>query len=245
MKAGLRKNMLIVAMLLIAFLTVMSVVGAFIGGAKGIPIAKAFFNSTPMAVFWCVLLVVMLASFFIYPSLRKRWPLLALHLGCCLILAGGLWGSRWSHEHFGDIARDRGVMILRDGQVSPMLFDEAMTTHERLPFSVRLVKTWATYYDDNPHGMVKDYYSTLEILEEGQAVKKATIEVNKPLYYGGYHFYQHTFGTDQFSSYSGLLVTSVRGVWLVFAGYALIFVGLIWHFWWGVLRRAAMKEAQS
>ncbi len=246
MMRGFRKYMMIVSMLLVAFLTHMSVCGAFIGGRKGIPAAKALFNSTPMAIFWCALLAVLLISLIAYPSLRKRPLMLAMHLGCCLIIGGGLWGSDWSHEHFKseDIPRSRGVILLRSGEVSSMLFDEEMKSHERLPFTVRMLQTMATHYDNNPEGMVKDYYSTLQIWKDRQLVKMGTIEVNKPLYYGGYHFYQSTYGVDQFGAYSGLLVTSARGVAWVFAGYALIFGAMVVHFG-AVLQRAVMRNESS
>lgn len=240
MKAGLRKNMLNVSMLLIAFLAVMSINGAFLGAER----ATVFFNSIPMAIAWCVLLVVLVASLFLFPSLRKRTSLLTLHVGCCLVVAGGLCGSGWSHQHFGKLPLSKGFMLLHEGQASSMVFDEAMTRHDKLPFTVKLAKTWAVYYENETAAgaMVKDYYTILQILKDEIVVKEATIEVNKPLYYGGYHFYQHTFGADQFGAYSGLQVTSSRGTMLVFAGYALIFAALVRYFWFGVLRRSAMKE---
>ena len=78
--------------------------------------------------------------------------------------------------------------------------------------------------------MIRDYKSTLQVVENENVVKEMTIEVNKPLYYGGYHFYQNTFGYDHLGPVSGIMVTSARGVWMVFAGYGLIFFGLILHF---------------
>ena len=75
--------------------------------------------------------------------------------------------------------------------------------------------------------MVKDYKSVLQVMENGHLVKAAMIEVNEPLYYGGYHIYQHTFAFDQSGPVSGLLVTSSKGVVIVFGGYLLIFVGLV------------------
>ena len=253
MRNGLRQSVLYGSMLLVAFWAVMSVNGAFMGPAR----AKAFFNTLPMSVFWCVLLAGLLASPLLYAGIRKRPAMLMLHVGCSLVLAGGLWGSEFSHRHVGNLPMSRGVMLLGQGQASQMMFDEAMTRHEQLPFTVGMVRTWATYYNDNPRGMVKDYYSQLQILETQapdnrptmsaqppafKIIKEGTIEVNKPLYYGGYHFYQHSFGINEYGPFSGLLITSARGVGLVFAGYGLIFVAMAWYFWWGVLRKAALKQ---
>jgi len=79
--------------------------------------------------------------------------------------------------------------------------------------------------------MVKDYKSTLQVIDKEQVVKESTIEVNKPLYYGGYHFYQSTFAYDTSGPVSGISVSSSRGVWAVFVGYGIIFIGLVLQFW--------------
>lgn len=250
MQSGLRIYILNLTLLLLVFFTIMSINGAFIGTQR----AKVFFNSPPMIVFWCILLVFLLAGFFIYPSLRKRPGLLLIHLGCCLVLIGAMADSALVHKWInGELAMKQGFMTLRPGQASPMMFDEKMTRHVRLPFTVGLLDTWVTFYDDNPNGMVKDYHSTLRIMQDGLDVKEKTIEVNKPLFYRGYYFYQYKFGADQFSTYSEFNVVSTAGflmripfmdkhifvssIWLVFGGYGFIFAGLAWHFWLGLLRR--------
>jgi hypothetical protein len=78
---------------------------------------------------------------------------------------------------------------------------------------------------------VRDYISELEIVENGKVVAAKNIEVNHPLYYGGYHFYQHEYGVGQFGEYTVLLVVSDSGLHLVFGGYALLIAGIFWHFW--------------
>ncbi len=87
--------------------------------------------------------------------------------------------------------------------------------------------------------MVKDYKSVLQVIDKGEVVRETTIEVNKPLYYGGYHFYQSTFAYDQFGPVSGISVSSSRGVWTVFVGYAMIFIGLVFQFWPKILKRGS------
>jgi cytochrome c biogenesis protein ResB len=93
-----------------------------------------------------------------------------------------------------------------------------------------------------PPRMIKDYKSTLEVIDGDQVVRQATIEVNKPLYYGGYHFYQSTFAYNEIGPVSGIQVTSARGVWTVFFGYAVIFAGLVVQFW-SKLRKMPQREA--
>jgi hypothetical protein len=93
-------------------------------------------------------------------------------------------------------------------------------------------------------GMPKEYRSLLSIEQDGRVLTQKTIRVNDPLYCGGYHFYQSTFGRDDIGPYSGIMVVSDSGVWAVFAGFALIVLGLIGRFWvQPILRRQRPKEA--
>lgn len=78
---------------------------------------------------------------------------------------------------------------------------------------------------------VKDYISELEIVENGQVAAAKDIEVNHPLYYGGYHFYQHEWGEDQHGEYTVLMVVSDSGLNVVYGGYVLLIGGIFWHFW--------------
>jgi len=79
--------------------------------------------------------------------------------------------------------------------------------------------------------VVSDYISELEIVEDGKVVAGKHIEVNHPLHYGGYHFYQHKYGANQAGQYTILMVVSDSGLNLVYAGYALLVAGIFWHFW--------------
>jgi len=79
--------------------------------------------------------------------------------------------------------------------------------------------------------MVSDYVSELEIVADGKVVATKDIEVNHPLHYGGYHFYQHRYGEDRFGEYTVLMVVSDSGLNVVYAGYILLIGGILWHFW--------------
>ena len=61
-------------------------------------------------------------------------------------------------------------------------------------------------------------------------MKTAAIEVNYPLHYGGYHFYQHDYDVKD-ERFSVLHVTSDTGLYLVYFGFLLLCIGTIWHFW--------------
>ena len=78
---------------------------------------------------------------------------------------------------------------------------------------------------------VKDYRSDLSVLEEGQTVVRKVIEVNHPLHYGGYRFYQASYGTEGGKWYTVLSVSSDSGVNLVYLGFILLTAGAFWWLW--------------
>lgn len=80
-----------------------------------------------------------------------------------------------------------------------------------------------------PHASIKTYRSDIEVIENGKVVKRQAVEVNHPLHYGGYDFYQFSYGQDQQSTV--LNVTSDQGLLCVWIGFALICGGAAWHCW--------------
>ena len=90
-------------------------------------------------------------------------------------------------------------------------------------------------YEPNEHILPKDYYSDLVVLDYVNKVqKRQVIEVNKPLHYNGYHFYQSSFGpSSPFASrqWTVLGVVSDSGLSVVFTGYILLGAGIFWHCW--------------
>uniref|UniRef100_A0A7C4KIM4 ResB-like domain-containing protein n=1 Tax=Anaerolinea thermolimosa TaxID=229919 RepID=A0A7C4KIM4_9CHLR len=77
--------------------------------------------------------------------------------------------------------------------------------------------------------MEKDYFSDIEIWD-GETIVKKTVEVNHPIHYGGYYFYQYGWDPKE-QKYTVLNVTSDSGIRVVFAGYIVLMAGLIWHLW--------------
>ncbi len=74
-------------------------------------------------------------------------------------------------------------------------------------------------------GPVRNYRSTLEFAENGQAVKQASLAVNAPLSYRGYTFYQSGYDPGD-TSWTSLLVVRDPGVPLVFTGFGGLLIGL-------------------
>lgn len=77
---------------------------------------------------------------------------------------------------------------------------------------------------------ISDYISELEVVKDGKVVAEKDIEVNHPLYYGGYHFYQVDYD-QQAGQFTILSVQSDTGLKLVFLGYWMLCIGIIWHLW--------------
>jgi cytochrome c biogenesis protein len=98
-----------------------------------------------------------------------------VHLGLLVILAGAILSGLLSF---------RQDLTFQEGQTLPV---------PRAPFRTRLDKFTTEYYQN---GSVKDWKSTLTVLENAQPVLTRTIEVNYPLTYRGFVFYQSGYGND-------------------------------------------------
>lgn len=95
------------------------------------------------------------------------------HLSVIVILGGGLLGSLLGFRLFGTF------------------FVHSTTFVPQGNFSLRVNKFWIDHY---PNGMVKSYFSDLDVLKGGKVVTHKVISVNHPLEYNGLRFYQASFG---------------------------------------------------
>lgn len=73
---------------------------------------------------------------------------------------------------------------------------------------------------------IKEFRSTVQVLEGGKVVKEQAVMVNHPLAYGGYNLYQSSYDREQ-ERWSGLEVAKSPGVTLVYAGFTLFVLGLL------------------
>ena len=78
----------------------------------------------------------------------------------------------------------------------------------------------------------RDWFSVLSVLnEKGEKVKSHAVQVNSPLRYGGYRFFQATAATDEDGlGVSGISVTRNPGVTFMYVGYAVLTLGVCWIF---------------
>ena len=99
----------------------------------------------------------------------------AVHLGLLVILAGGIVSG---------LSSVRNELDLAEGQTAKV---------PGAAFEIRLDRFETEYY---PQGMVKAWKSTVTVLEAGAGVLTRTIQVNKPLSYKGFNFYQTSYGSN-------------------------------------------------
>ncbi len=100
--------------------------------------------------------------------------------------------------------------------------DFNMRADEKPPYQL----VYAVHVQEPEPPRVKDYKSSLRIIEGNAVVKEKTIEVNDPLSYKGYRIYQSGYN-PQDPRWTSLLVVRDPGVPLVYAGFALMIAGLV------------------
>lgn len=108
-----------------------------------------------------------------------------VHLGLCIILAGGIASG---------LAGFKENLTFREGEVLDI---------PKAGFKLRLDKFQTEYY---PNGSVRDWKSTLTVIEKEKPILSKVIEVNHPLSYKGFVFYQSSCDWDWTSARFEVLV---------------------------------------
>lgn len=335
----LKRIILWAALALITSFIFLSIYGAFLGADR----AKGFFNSIPLSIYWLVLVCLLVLAIAVFRRLLRVPGLLLTHLGCLLVLAGSIWGSKAGHNLQKKLTGldkiPEGQMIIFEGlsERNVISGDNNEQTKE-LPFSIKLKDFRLEHYEpeylliqtrgqqrwrlpieigteyslgadfgtivvtrrfknfkitfdgtqrvpiDSPrpgsnpalevqitepdgtvttkyvferfpghihledklllsyHRIISDFISEIQIIKDGKVLAEESLEVNHPLYFGGYHFYQHSYD-DQAGQYTVLMVTSDTGLNMVYLGYLMLCVGIFWQFWLGsVLRNIQRKN---
>lgn len=92
---------------------------------------------------------------------------------------------------------------------------------------------------------IKSYRSDVSVLDwAGRELKRQTIEVNSPLSYGGYTFYQASYDREQ-HNWSGLQVVRDPGLPVVYAGFCLLIFGVFFILYAKPYLKRAPKEEPS
>jgi len=113
-----------------------------------------------------------------------------VHLAILTILAGGLLSGLVSFRTDLALHPKQTVAVPQAG------------------FSVRLDSFETEFY---PNGQVKDWKSTLTIVEKDKEILTKTIEVNHPLNYQGFMFYQSAYGWDWDQASLQILIKQASG----------------------------------
>jgi hypothetical protein len=325
LNSGLRRAALWAGLFIILLLISLSIYGAFIGAES----AKIFFNSIPLSVYWLVFAALLILGIAMFRRLLCFRGLFLIHLGCIIILAGGIIGSqagfKIQDKLFGTDTIRSGQMIINEGTAEQVVELEDGVT-KTLPFAIKLVDFKIEYYQpgqliirtqngnvfkipaqegqkyvlgndlgsveivrrfenfklkregdkriaiEGPKGSsnpalelllkksdgsentryvfaqfaghsnpddvlsfsyrraVRAYTSDVEVVKDNKVISQKSIEVNKPLHYGGYLFYQQGYDSNA-GRYTILGVTNDKGLGVVFLGYILLCAGVFWHFW--------------
>lgn len=85
-----------------------------------------------------------------------------------------------------------------------------------------------TLFMERTGRQISDYKSTLVVLRDGREVMRKTIQVNSPMHYGGYHFYQYDYDHEG-NSYTVLAVVSDSGLYVVYGGFVILCIGVLWY----------------
>ena len=146
---------------------------------------------------------------------KKQIPVMLLHGGLFLVLAGGMFGA-------GD--KTDGQTVLHYGQPAHIAY---RTDGERiaLPFDLQIDTFFVDYY---PDGRSPKQYTTRFTLHTQEETLQMETSVNRPCRYRGYRFYQNSYDPVG-NAYSVLKV--VRDPWLpvVWLGVAMLFIGACWQ----------------
>jgi cytochrome c biogenesis protein len=122
----------------------------------------------------------------------SRLGVYVVHCSILVILGGAVIGSSTVAEKIlkQPTFAFKGSIMLPEGQATNHILAFKRGTHVDLDFHLRCDDFTIEYY---PNGMPKSYRSAVSILEQGQVVQTAAIEVNQPLTYKGVTFYQSSY----------------------------------------------------
>lgn len=120
-------------------------------------------------------------------------------------------------------AMPKPIVVQKDGREYKLIYGKAQ---RQLPFSLKLLD----FKKENYPGMsmAKGYSSALEVVDGG-ARWNALIEMNAPLRYKGYTFFQSSFDQNERGEATVLTVVENKGRLFPYIGTFIIALGLILH----------------
>lgn len=152
---------------------------------------------------------------------RRALGFSIIYLGLLLILLAGLLTSLFEEE---------GFMELKKGQTQDAFWIDDESS-KSLGFSLSLNDFSVEFYPKAIKGMrfVKRYRSLVSISKDNHILKEGTIEVNRPLGFGGFSFYQYGYDPD-FPDQIIFQVVKDPGLYFLYTGYIFLCLGMIFSF---------------
>lgn len=117
----------------------------------------------------------------------------------------------------------------KGGIKTAWLFARFPQIHQEISADFRIIYNWAPRRP-------KDFISKVTILKAGKEILSRDIQVNAPLNFAGYNFFQSSYDSQDLS-WSGLQVVKDPGVPVIYAGFVLLILGLVMIFYVGPLTR--------
>lgn len=174
------------------------------------------YNALWFELLWFILSIGIIVSMVNYYR-RGEYGLGIVYLGFLFILIGGFLTTSLGKEGFIEIRENENA----DGYwIEDDLF-------EPLGFSLALIDFSVEMYPSEMKGMrvVKSYKSLVNIRKEGRLLKEAVIEVNRPLNFGGFSFYQYAHDAS-FPDQTIMQAVKDPGLAVVYSGYMFLLAGL-------------------
>ena len=225
--------------ILVLLIGVVLSAGTILESMRGTEASKAVYEAS-----WFYALL-MLFAVNVVCALVDRWPknrwrigFAITHLSMLLILFGALVTL---------VAKTEGQMPIWEGEQSSTITQGKSEKDARplaLPFAIKLDAFELDTYPGT--GMPMQYRSRVRIVA-GSAETPGIIEMNKPISYGGYTFFQSSYRIEQGRRATILSVSRDPGQTIVFVGYFLLVAGMIVVFATRLIqfRQAAAKPPAS
>lgn len=181
---------------------------------------RYFYDALWFGLLWLVLTAGLVVNIFNF--LRKRkFAFAVIHLGFLLIISGAFISAKLIQEGFVEIKEGQAI----DG------FYQEDDRFFPLDFSITLKNLSVEYYPQGKEGLrlVRKYKAKVNLTKDNHLLREDIIEVNRPLTYQGFSFYQS--GYDENTPDLTLLqVVRDPGLGFVYSGYGILLLGLLASF---------------